>query len=110
MIRTFQNRRRKLYLISFNFCFQVCGKREFSAHRFLLASRSDVFKAAFTHEETEEAKTGRVVIKDVDPETIEVLVKYIYTDAVEEGERTTELLAAADKYNLTALFKVCELR
>ena len=79
-------------------------------HRFTLATRSTVFKAAFGHEETEEAKTGRVVIKDVDPKTLEVLIKYIYTETVEEEDRTVNLLSAADKYNLTGLFKTCEMR
>ena len=94
---------------NFNPDFQVCGEREFPVHRFMLASQSPVFKAAFAHEETEEAKTGRMEIKDVDPETLEVLIKYIYTDTVEGKDWTIGLLSAADKYNLTALFKTCDV-
>lgn len=76
----------------------------------MLAAQSPVFKTAFSHEETKEVKTGRVEIEDVDPETLELLIKYIYTDLVEEKDCSTDLLTAADKYNLTALFAKCELR
>ncbi len=76
----------------------------------MLAAQSPVFKAAFSHEETKEVKTGRVEIEDLDPETLELLIKYMYTDVIEENEFSTDLLTAADKYNLTALFAKCEQR
>jgi hypothetical protein len=76
----------------------------------MLAAQSPVFKAAFSHEETKEVKTGELEIEDVHPETLEVLIKYIYTDQVDEIDRTTDLLSVADKYNLTALINTCELR
>jgi hypothetical protein len=49
---------------------QVCGNREFQVHRFLLASRSPVFKAMLASSEHVEVKTGRADIKDIQPETM----------------------------------------
>lgn len=62
--------------------FQICGHRELPVHRFMLAARSSVFNAMFSAAETIEARTGRVVIEDLQPETVESLVKFVYTDKV----------------------------
>jgi hypothetical protein len=37
-----------------------CGKKEYPVHRFMLATRSPVFKAMFSHEETLEGQKGKV--------------------------------------------------
>jgi len=42
----------------------VCDEREFSCHKFMLAKKSDVFDAMFSHDFRETA-TGRVIIKDL---------------------------------------------
>ncbi len=51
----------------------------------------------------------KVEIKDIDWETLEVLIKFIYTDVVEKKDITPDLLAAADKYSIQVLFNKCEL-
>jgi hypothetical protein len=38
----------------------VCCKKEFPVHRYMLAARSPVFKAMFSHEETLEGQKGQV--------------------------------------------------
>jgi len=89
----------------------VCGSRTFGCHKVILAARSDVFAAMFSHADTEESKTNRVEITDVEPDTLEQLLKFIYTDKVEESNLTTlacGLLTAADKYNVPRLKAVCE--
>ena len=62
----------------------------------------------FEHKGFKEAKTGRAIIEDVLPETIEALIKFAHTDQVEEKDLTAELLAAADKYQIKILFDRCE--
>jgi hypothetical protein len=52
----------------------------------------------------------KVEIKDVAPATLEVLIKFLYTDLAEQTDLTPELLATADKYNIPVLFKKCEMR
>ena len=63
----------------------------------------DVFAAMFSHRDTAEDKTNRVEISDVDEESLEQLLKFIYTDRIDEANLTTlacGLLTAADKYNV----------
>ena len=49
----------------------ICDNRQFPAHKFILAARSDVFAAMFRHSNTKEAATNEVMIKDTDPDTLE---------------------------------------
>ena len=63
----------------------------------------DVFAAMFSHRDTAEDKTNRVEITDVDEDSLEQLLKFIYTDKIDEANLTTlacGLLTAADKYNV----------
>ncbi len=55
----------------------ICDNKEFPVHRFVLSARSEVFKAAFAHNETEEGKTGQIVIEDLKPSTLQALIRYI---------------------------------
>ena len=63
----------------------------------------DVFAAMFSHRDTAEDKTNRVEITDVDEDSLEQLLRFIYTDKIDEANLTTlacGLLTAADKYNV----------
>jgi hypothetical protein len=51
----------------------------------------------------------KVEITDVDPATLNILIKFIYTGLAEKKDLTPELLTAADKYNIPVLFKKCEM-
>ncbi len=51
----------------------------------------------------------KVEITDIDQATLNVLLKFIYTDLAKKKDLTPELLAAADKYNLPVLVKKCEM-
>jgi len=64
----------------------------------------------FEHNDTEEAKTGRAVVKDVNPEALQALVKFAETDVVDDEDITVDLLAASNKYDVRALFKICEAK
>ena len=58
----------------------------------------------------EEAKTGRAVIEDVQPRTLESLLHFAYVDEVEEDDLTPELFATADKYMMKALVDKCQVK
>lgn len=82
--------------------------RTFKAHRIILAARSPVFRAMFSHN-MQESRNNEVVIKDVEPDVMEELLRYIYTNKVNGINRIAKpLLAAADKYALDSLKTVCE--
>lgn len=54
-----------------------------------------------------EASVGRIVIEDVEPETIECVLRFIYTGALQNdslsGDMLIELLHCADKYDINEL-------
>ncbi|RWR99548.1 Kruppel-like zinc finger protein [Dinothrombium tinctorium] len=83
---------------------------EFNAHRLVLKARSKVFEAMFEHETKEKAE-NRVQIPDFDGPVIREMLKFIYSDSIDEVEINgvaSELLLAADKYYLPRLKKLCE--
>jgi hypothetical protein len=61
------------------------------------SGRSSVFAAMFGHD-TLEAKTNRVMITDVDYETMQELLRFIYCEKVSDLKKLAlNLLPAADK-------------
>jgi len=87
----------------------VCDKREFHCHKFMLAARSEVFAAMLRHEFLEK-QNSRVDVKEIDAETMELLLSYIYTGQVTEFKNVSvvELFKAADRYRLDHLKHMCE--
>lgn len=53
----------------------VCDKREFHCYKFMLAARSEVFAALLRHEFLEK-QSSRVELKEIDSETMELLLSY----------------------------------
>ncbi|RLM51054.1 hypothetical protein C2845_PMPSC055582 [Panicum miliaceum] len=94
--------------------FQVAGEA-FSAHRFLLAARSRVFKAELLGAMKEGAATGVCVrVDDMLPQVFKALLHFVYTDSLpameeqEEAAMAQHLLEAADRYELPRLRLICE--
>ncbi|KAM3370369.1 hypothetical protein ACQJBY_017968 [Aegilops geniculata] len=95
--------------------FSVSGQL-FSAHRYLLAARSPVFKAELFGP-MKESTTDSIKIYDVEPPIFEALLHFIYTDSFQEDgdnkddtEKMQHLLVAADRYGLERLRIMCEDR
>lgn len=85
-----------------------CNGREFQCHKSILTCRSYVFAAMFEHD-MEESKHNRVEVKDVDPDVMADMLKFIYTGCAPNLETmAADLLAAADKYALDRLKVSCE--
>ena len=65
----------------------------------------------FASPQMTEGKTGKVFIDDACPETLQLLVKYIYTGFVPDGndmaEHASSLLHLSDKYGLKYLTISC---
>lgn len=99
--------------------FNVAGEK-FHAHKLVLAARSTVFQAeVFDGSEGDEQE---IVVMDMEPKVFKAMLHFIYRDALVEEELvassssassisdtlTAKLLAAADKYDLGRLRRVCE--
>lgn len=85
--------------------------KEFNVHRCILASRSEVFAAMFKYD-TQEKLQNRIVIVDVPSDVISLVLKYVYTNKLDElsPEQYLSLFSAADKYALLDLWKKCSQR
>jgi len=87
-----------------------CGGEVFNCHQLILSTRSDVFRAMF-QADMKENRTKKVTIKDVNPDVLKEMLQFIYTGDTNENvlkEKSGELLAAAEKYQLNCLKEICE--
>lgn len=89
-------------------CTVVCGGSEFRCHKNILAARSTVFDAMFTHD-MEETRKSKVTIVDLDSDTVLDMIHYIYSGRVSGLDiKADRLLSAAEKYDLRELKSMCE--
>ncbi|CAM0876152.1 unnamed protein product [Alopecurus aequalis] len=93
--------------------FRVDGET-FSAHRWVLAARSPVFRAELFGPMKESTTTSAIRIDDMEAHVFKALLTFIYTDALPDMDQQEEyamaqhLLVAADRYDLDMLKGVCE--
>lgn len=100
--------------------FNVAGET-FHAHKLVMAARSPVFRSQFFDGSDGEAQ--EIVISDMEPKVFKAMLHFVYRDALMEDELvpfssssessvsetlTAKLLAAADKYDLGRLRRLCE--
>ncbi|KAM7522769.1 hypothetical protein LguiA_012671 [Lonicera macranthoides] len=101
--------------------FSVAGEN-FNAHKLVLAARSTVFRSELFGKQ--EADEKEIIVTDIEPKVFKAMLHFIYRDALNEEELvastsscesssvfdtlTAKLLAAADKYELGRLRRVCE--
>ena len=82
-------------------------EEKFDAHKIILSARSSVFLAMFQSDLTEK-QTNTVKIEDIEPAVFKEVLRFIYTDQVENMDELAEgLLAAAERYMLELLKEKC---
>ncbi|XP_075149560.1 speckle-type POZ protein B-like [Haematobia irritans] len=87
----------------------VVGDKEFKAHKAILTIRSEVFARMFEHESLDESKSNRVEIIDFEPDVIQEMLIFIYSNKSQRiDDMAVDLLPAADKYALHRLKTMCE--
>ncbi|XP_015280652.1 PREDICTED: actin-binding protein IPP-like [Gekko japonicus] len=78
----------------------VAGGKRFSCNRALLASASPYFQALFMGG-FKESQDGEVLLKDLDPSTLQSLLAFLYTGDLDPSPETAEgLFAAASRLQL----------
>ncbi|KAK3015520.1 hypothetical protein RJ639_005768 [Escallonia herrerae] len=100
--------------------FNVAGEK-FQAHKLVLGARSTVFKSEFC--DGLEGEEKEIVVSDMEPKVFKAMLHFVYRDVLIEDESvassslcassvsdtiTAKLLAAADKYDLGRLRRLCE--
>ena len=85
-----------------------CGEKVFPCHKFILGTRSDVFKTMFSSDLNVSMTEDNVLeIIDVSAETMNLFLKFLYTDDISPKEISCDLLIVADKYNFKRLTNIC---
>lgn len=80
------------------------GGRNLRAHKVVLAARSPVFAAYFQSDTTDRQGNTLLVVDNTSYEVLREMLEYIYAGRSPNIEKLAEdLLAAADKYELTGL-------
>jgi hypothetical protein len=89
----------------------VCSDEvEIAAHSCILGGRSSVFKSMLTTEMSEK-KTSRIVVDDIDSNTMQQFLRYIYKLEVEDlRNHAPNLIYCAEKYDLPQLKSMCVSR
>ncbi|XP_057318764.1 speckle-type POZ protein-like isoform X1 [Microplitis mediator] len=86
----------------------VVGDKRIPAHKTLLMNRNTVFRSILTHH-SRNTRSSVVNIPDMDPDILEKLLEFIYTNNVTNLDEVAErLYEVADKYQIPALKKLCE--
>ncbi|XP_078483506.1 kelch-like protein 5 [Ciona intestinalis] len=81
----------------------IAGSKRIPAHRLVLSSVSEYFRAMF-NSEVREAVEEEVVMSDNDPDALENLIKYMYTGKLELKEDNVErTLSTANMLRLDAV-------
>ncbi|KAL4236489.1 hypothetical protein ACF0H5_004875 [Mactra antiquata] len=85
------------------------NKVEIKAHKFILASRSPVFYAMFCGPLSQNG-SNVVEITDIEPDIMQSLLRFMYTEDCPINEETVlPLLYAAEKYNIKRLDDKCQI-
>ncbi|XP_051169221.1 speckle-type POZ protein-like [Leptopilina boulardi] len=83
------------------------GRKKYTAHKNILTSRSPVFALMFKNKKKEEF-TSIVKINDIRPTVFENILRFIYTDKIQNFNKISlELYIAAEKYQLEKLKTIC---
>uniref|UniRef100_A0AAQ5ZJL0 Kelch like family member 7 n=1 Tax=Amphiprion ocellaris TaxID=80972 RepID=A0AAQ5ZJL0_AMPOC len=85
----------------------VVQGRRFPAHRVVLAAASHFFRVMFTTRMMESV-SSEVELRSADPNTVELLIEYIYTAQIAVNSSNVEsLLDAANQYQIEPVKKMC---
>ena len=104
-----ENRRKNLFT---DITLVAADKKEFRAHKAILAAQSDFFKTRFSsrwQDQKTSESSEKVELADVPGNVMEVMLSYMYTGEVAAIEEVAiSVLPFAEEYGLEGLRKMCE--
>ncbi|XP_018607005.2 kelch-like protein 40b [Scleropages formosus] len=88
-------------------CVLKIKDRQFPCHRLVLAACSSFFRAIFLSD-LEESKKKEIVLNDVEPDVMEMILKYIYTSNISVTEQNVkDIFMVANMFQIPSIFTVC---
>jgi len=78
--------------------------QEIPCHRFILSVRSPVFKKLLSAQTSAELLREPI---DASTDAVKTMVKYLYTDTLDNQDINEDLMNLADKYELTQMKELC---
>ena len=76
----------------------ICQGKVINVHRAILSCSSTVFHPMLTNDMLER-QTGQMIIEDMEPDTVEEMLNYIYTGTVKDLVlEAMDLFVAADRF------------
>ena len=86
----------------------ICEGKILECHKSVLCCRSDVLNVMFSNDEMIEAQSREVKINDIQADTMETFLYFLYHDQVQDTKMiNAKLLRAAHKYNVPELLDFC---
>uniref|UniRef100_UPI00398F3F4E kelch-like protein 41a n=1 Tax=Pristiophorus japonicus TaxID=55135 RepID=UPI00398F3F4E len=88
-------------------CSLKVGNKLFPCHRLILAACSPYFREYFFSDENEEKKR-EVVLEDVDENTVDMIIKYLYSSEIElTDENVQNIFAVSSRFQIPSVFTLC---
>ncbi|XP_041936495.1 kelch-like protein 41b [Alosa sapidissima] len=90
-------------------CTLKVGDRCFPCHRLIMAACSPYFRELFfTEDGKEKADTKDVVLDDVDPNILDMIVRYLYSAEIDLNDDNVQaIFAVANRFQIPSVFTVC---
>ena len=86
----------------------ICEGKILECHKNVLCCRSDIFDVMFSNDGMIEAQSKEVEINDIQADTMETFLYFLYHDQVQDVKMiNAKLLLAAHKYNVLELMEAC---
>jgi len=79
-----------------DFIIVTAGQKEVPCHAIVLAANSEYFEGMLAHD-SKEKQEGRVELLDLEKETCQIILKYLYTGCLDEKDATMQLYKQSDK-------------
>lgn len=88
-------------------CVLKVKDKEFPCHRLVLAACSPYFRGMFLSG-LEESNKREITLEELEPETVEVLLRYIYTSEVRlDDSNVQDIFTAANMLQIPSIFTLC---
>lgn len=88
-------------------CSLKAGDRSLPCHRLILSACSPYFREYFLSEQNEEKKK-EVVLDNVDPNILDMIVKYLYSASIDLNDSNVQdIFALASRFQIPSVFTVC---